>query len=141
MRLTSCLAFGLALTLHSGSARADIPPPDACKAAGEACNNAGNGGDQPGVCTTVKCTRALPSGPTEYPCNRCTPAPAKPAEPAPSAPVRPAEAAHAAKPVEAAPAKKSSCASLGGTPDAPALLAGLALLFGLRRARRARPAA
>jgi hypothetical protein len=59
------------LVLVSALAWADLPPPDGCPTAGQTCDNAGPGHDQPGTCQAAKCTRASPDGPVEYDCSRC----------------------------------------------------------------------
>ncbi|WP_437298246.1 hypothetical protein [Sorangium sp. So ce426] len=79
MMKPSCLvaiAALLAAPLVTSSARADIPPPDACDTPGSSCNNAGPEGNGPGTCTKQKCQRTLPGedgGFTtmEYDCNLC----------------------------------------------------------------------
>jgi len=65
--------FALAAALLATPAFADIPPADACMAAdeGEACDNAGEDADQPGVCQADTCTRATPDGPMTYDCFLC----------------------------------------------------------------------
>jgi MYXO-CTERM domain-containing protein len=61
------------MSLLTVPAFADIPPEDACMAAGEgkACDNAGENGDQAGVCQKDTCTRATPDGPMSYECHVC----------------------------------------------------------------------
>ncbi len=67
-----------ALCLSPVAVRADVPPPDSCNAVGQACQNAVDGGATglPGVCQASQCTRATPTGPVTYACNRCALAPA-----------------------------------------------------------------
>lgn len=77
------LRFGLGIALLIAwatttprPARADIPPPDACTAPGQPCNNAGPSHDQAGTCTESTCTKTVPSadGGTMqmmYACNLC----------------------------------------------------------------------
>jgi hypothetical protein len=73
------LAFVLC-ALRSSVARADVPPIDACTSPGASCENAGPGGNLPGICTVDTCTR--PIGPPSaagaagsdvisYECLRC----------------------------------------------------------------------
>ena len=65
-------AFALFSCLVVTPAWADLPPPDDCDTAGEACSNAGDSFDQPGTCTSDTCTRGSPDGKiTEYECLRC----------------------------------------------------------------------
>ncbi|WP_437533402.1 hypothetical protein WME79_06560 [Sorangium sp. So ce726] len=80
MMKPSCLVAIAALLaaplLTSSSARADIPPPDACDTPGSSCNNAGPAYDEPGTCTQQKCQRTLPGEDggvvtMEYDCNLC----------------------------------------------------------------------
>lgn len=52
-------------------AQADVAPPDQCNTAGAACNNAGTSYNEAGTCVATTCSRATPSGPMEYACNRC----------------------------------------------------------------------
>jgi hypothetical protein len=71
--LASLLVLG---SVFFGSvASADVPPPDICGKAGEACKNAGETYNQPGFCTPTKCRRLVPgeSGlkPYEWDCNKC----------------------------------------------------------------------
>lgn len=62
-----------ALALSSASASADVPPPDQCNTAGEACSTAPPDYKSPGTCTAKKCQKALPDGSVEYDCNLCVP--------------------------------------------------------------------
>ena len=68
--LTPLLTLALVGALAS-AAHADVPPPDTCDVAGEACNTAGDTYDQPGTCEASTCTRASPAGPVTYDCSRC----------------------------------------------------------------------
>jgi MYXO-CTERM domain-containing protein len=63
----------LAVALLAAPAVADIPPDDACMAAdvNEACDNAGEDANQPGICRADTCTRATPDGPMTYECFLC----------------------------------------------------------------------
>jgi hypothetical protein len=65
--------FALAVALLAAPAFADIPPDDACMAAdeGEACDNAGENANLPGICRADTCTRATPDGPMTYDCHLC----------------------------------------------------------------------
>jgi MYXO-CTERM domain-containing protein len=71
--------LALAAALLAAPALADIPPADACMAAdeGEACDNAGENADQPGICQADTCTRTTPDGPMTYDCYVCKPTGAK----------------------------------------------------------------
>jgi MYXO-CTERM domain-containing protein len=109
------LAVALFL-LVAASASADIPPPNACQRAGDACDTAGPDYKSKGVCQKQTCSRTLPgpNGPEtrSYDCNLCVLAEA---------------------PKEAPPAaKKASACSVGhaggGAGGALALLAGLLVL-------------
>jgi len=64
------------LMVSGRPAGADVPPPDACTAPGQPCNNAGPNHDQAGTCTMSTCTRSVPSAdggrmPMSYDCNLC----------------------------------------------------------------------
>jgi hypothetical protein len=65
------IAF-LSLLALASPARADVPPPDAepclSKKAGDDCSFQGKSGR----CEAKKCTRASPTGSTEYDCLLCT---------------------------------------------------------------------
>jgi hypothetical protein len=56
-------------------ARADVPPPNGCPTAGQACKTGGPKYDQAGTCTASKCQKSLPSEgglkSVEYDCNLC----------------------------------------------------------------------
>ena len=52
-------------------AYADIPPPDTCDEAGEACTNAGPGFDQSGTCFQRTCSKGPPGQTVSYDCLRC----------------------------------------------------------------------
>jgi MYXO-CTERM domain-containing protein len=75
VRMLNIKVTGLALAagLLATPALADIPPEDACMAAdvGEACDNAGENADQPGICQADTCTRTTPDGPMTYDCFLC----------------------------------------------------------------------
>lgn len=67
-------AIGLASFAVPVTARADVPPPDACMnmAVGDACTNAGPNADQPGTCTASTCSRSTPDGSvSSYDCVLC----------------------------------------------------------------------
>lgn len=69
--VVSCWLVGMSLL--AAPAFADIAPEDSCMAAdeGKACDNAGDDGDQLGVCRKDTCTRATPDGPMSYECHSC----------------------------------------------------------------------
>jgi len=67
--LSGLLAVGVSLGVSA--AYADIPPPDSCSTVSSACDNAGEGHDQPGTCKSTMCSRMTPSGVMEYECLRC----------------------------------------------------------------------
>lgn len=74
--MTSRLKLGLGVfavvnCLWVTSARADVPPPDACQTDGKACSNAGPEYNQAGECKQAMCTRATPDGSMTYECLRC----------------------------------------------------------------------
>ncbi len=59
-------AVAVTLVSLSGTARADVVPPDSCtESAGATCDNAGPDHDQPGICTTAKCGHRGPDGGVE----------------------------------------------------------------------------
>ncbi|MCE7894432.1 MAG: hypothetical protein DYH12_32820, partial [Sorangiineae bacterium PRO1] len=70
--ISAAFLFG-ALALSATSASADVPPPDQCNTAGDACNTAPPDYKSPGTCTAKKCQKALPDGSVEYDCNLCVP--------------------------------------------------------------------
>ncbi len=75
LRAVSIAVLTVAAALHATVARADIPPDNACGEVGSACNTAGDGYKQAGVCTQTKCSRTFP-GPdglktVENDCNLC----------------------------------------------------------------------
>jgi MYXO-CTERM domain-containing protein len=63
----------LGALLLAAPAFADIAPADACMMAdeGEACDNAGENADQPGVCQKDSCTKQTPDGEMTYDCYLC----------------------------------------------------------------------
>lgn len=60
-----------ALLAVPATALADVPPPDSCLTAGDACDNAPPDYQTAGTCTESTCTKATPDGSTEYPCLLC----------------------------------------------------------------------
>jgi MYXO-CTERM domain-containing protein len=68
------LAVGLlavASWFSAAPARADLPPPDACDEAGEACSNAGDNYDEDGICRERTCTKGPPGQQMSYDCLLC----------------------------------------------------------------------
>ena len=118
-----CLSL---LVVVAATARADIPPENACDKPGEACDKAPPDYKSRGVCQTQKCSRQLP-GPNgverhEYDCNLCVP-------PDPAA-------KNAAGTTPPAANKKGGC-SVGDGPGAIAcVVLGLIYLQATRRRRR-----
>jgi MYXO-CTERM domain-containing protein len=67
----SLTTLALVGTAWSAPAWADIAPPDQCSQAGAACENAGDGYDQAGLCVQRTCTKGPPSEQYSYDCLRC----------------------------------------------------------------------
>lgn len=60
-RLLPFAAVAVTLFSLSGTARADVPPPDACSdsaSVGSSCTNAGDNHDEPGTCQNSSCLHA-----------------------------------------------------------------------------------
>lgn len=126
------------------SARADVPPPDACSAddIGKPCSNAQGEGDQDGtgVCKATTCTRMGPAGEHTYDCFKCMKG-ATTSEPKPA----PADTSKVEPPAAPIPAvaeegSSSGCHVAMARPESPAWPLGITLALGAcfgRRRRRA----
>jgi len=114
LRLGFCVLLAVVTLGVSPSARADIPPPDACNEVGARCLNAGDMGRETGRCVAATCTKQLGgSGKSyTYECKQCVadgvaaprPSALPAATPAPSS----SPATAASSPVTSAP--RSGCA-------------------------------